>query len=254
MIQGRSIRLLQFALTIAACAAAGCQQKMASQPSFRPDQPSALFANGSSSRHPVPGTVARGHLQTDAALFTGRRELVVQAVQVAPAAAAVPVPGQQAPTGAGGTAAGDLQTLLAAEARNYRDLVNEFPYPVTDEMVHEGQDRFMIYCVVCHGAAGTGHGKIVERGYTVPPSYHIDRLRSAPVGHLFRVITDGFGSMPSYAAQIPVRDRWAIVAYIRALQLSQHFAVDKLTPEMRQQMAAKTQSHDSPALAKEITK
>jgi mono/diheme cytochrome c family protein len=81
----------------------------------------------------------------------------------------------------------------------------------------------MIYCVVCHDPLGTGHGTIVQRGYTPPPSYHIERLRTAPVGHLFAVISEGYGSMPSYADQIPTRDRWAIVAYLRALQASQHY-------------------------------
>ena len=95
----------------------------------------------------------------------------------------------------------------------------------------------MIYCVVCHDAAGTGRGKIVERGYTRPPSYHIDRLRRAPVGHFFRVITLGYGSMPSYAAQIPPRDRWAIVAFVRALQLSQHFPEDQLPADLRKRLA-----------------
>src|SRR3954452_23415421 len=91
----------------------------------------------------------------------------------------------------------------------------------------------MIYCVVWHDAMGTGHGKIVERGYTAPPSYHIERLRQVPVGHFFAVMTDGYGSMPSYANQIPPRDRWAIAAYIRALQLSQHFPEKELTDAMR---------------------
>jgi mono/diheme cytochrome c family protein len=93
----------------------------------------------------------------------------------------------------------------------------------------------MIYCVMCHDPLGTGQGKIVERGYTPPPSYHLDRLRKAPVGHLFAVISEGYGSMPSYSAQIPTRDRWAIVSYLRALQLSQHFPEEKLTAEMRQE-------------------
>ena len=97
----------------------------------------------------------------------------------------------------------------------------------------------MIYCVVCHDPLGTGQGKIVERGYTAPPSYHIERLRNAPVGYLFAVISEGYGSMPSYGAQIPVRDRWAIVGYLRALQASQHFpeaTADRIA--MRREMVA----------------
>ncbi len=101
--------------------------------------------------------------------------------------------------------------------------IETFPFPVTLDVVKHGQNRFMIYCVVCHDALGTGHGKIVERGYTRPPSYHIDRLRQAPVGHFFEVISKGYGSMPSYGSQVPPLDRWAIIAYIRALQTSQRF-------------------------------
>jgi hypothetical protein len=83
---------------------------------------------------------------------------------------------------------------------------------------------------------GDGDGLVPQRGFTFPPSYHSDRLRQAPVGHFFDVVTNGFGSMPSYAAQIPVRDRWAIVAYVRALQLSQHASLDDLPPDARAQL------------------
>ena len=85
-----------------------------------------------------------------------------------------------------------------------------------------GQERFDIYCSPCHGRTGEGDGMVVRRGYRRPPSFHEDRLRDAPVGHFFDVITNGFGAMPDYAAQITAADRWAIVAYIRALQLSEH--------------------------------
>jgi hypothetical protein len=95
------------------------------------------------------------------------------------------------------------------------------PFPVTRELLSRGQQRFNIYCSPCHSRLGDGNGMIVQRGYRAPPSYHTDRLRKAPLGHFFDVISNGFGAMPDYAAQIPVRDRWAIVAYIRALQLSQ---------------------------------
>lgn len=96
------------------------------------------------------------------------------------------------------------------------------PFQVTEDVLARGQERFDIYCAPCHGRVGDGNGMIVQRGYKRPPSYHIDRLRKAPVGYFFDVITNGFGAMPDYATQIPVRDRWAIAAYIRALQLSQN--------------------------------
>jgi hypothetical protein len=95
------------------------------------------------------------------------------------------------------------------------------PFPVTSEVLDRGQQRFNIYCAPCHSRVGDGNGMIVQRGYKRPPSYHIERLRKAPLGYFYDVITSGFGAMPDYSAQIAPRDRWAIVAYIRALQLSQ---------------------------------
>jgi cytochrome c553 len=96
------------------------------------------------------------------------------------------------------------------------------PFPVTREVLDRGRERFDIYCAPCHARTGDGNGMIVQRGYRRPPSYHIDRLRNAPLGHFFDVMTNGFGAMPDYAAQVSPYDRWTIVAYIRALQFSQN--------------------------------
>src|ERR1700691_4957083 len=96
------------------------------------------------------------------------------------------------------------------------------PLPVTDEVLARGRERFNIYCAPCHSRLGDGNGMIVQRGFRAPPSYHTERLRKAPLGYFFDVMTNGFGAMPEYASQIPARDRWTIVAYIRALQLSQN--------------------------------
>jgi mono/diheme cytochrome c family protein len=96
------------------------------------------------------------------------------------------------------------------------------PFPVTPDVLTRGQDRFNVYCTPCHGRVGDGNGFIPSRGLKRPPSYHIERLRKAPVGYFFDVMTNGFGVMPDYSAQIAPRDRWAIVAYVRALQLSQN--------------------------------
>jgi len=96
------------------------------------------------------------------------------------------------------------------------------PFPVTAEVLARGQQRFNIYCSPCHSEIGDGNGMIVQRGYKRPPSYHIERLRKAPIGYFFDVMTNGFGAMPDYSQQIQPADRWAIAAYIRALQLSQH--------------------------------
>jgi mono/diheme cytochrome c family protein len=97
-----------------------------------------------------------------------------------------------------------------------------FPYPVTDKVMARGHERFDVFCSPCHGRTGQGDGMIVRRGYRRPPSLHEERLRQSPVGHYFDVITNGFGAMPDYATQVKPEDRWAIVAYIRALQLSGH--------------------------------
>jgi len=95
------------------------------------------------------------------------------------------------------------------------------PFPVTADVLARGRERFNIYCSPCHSRLGDGNGMIVQRGFRAPPSYHTERLRKAPLGYFFDVMTNGFGAMPEYATQVPPRDRWCIVAYIRALQLSQ---------------------------------
>lgn len=101
-------------------------------------------------------------------------------------------------------------------------IADVFPFPVTAQVLERGQQRFNIFCSVCHGLAGYGDGMVVQRGFKRPPSFHVDRLRQAPAGHYFDVMTNGFGAMYDYRARISPEDRWAIVAYIRALQLSQH--------------------------------
>jgi len=104
------------------------------------------------------------------------------------------------------------------------------PMPVTPALLERGQQRFNIYCSPCHGEIGDGNGMIVQRGYKRPPSYHIDRLRKAPIGYFFDVMSNGFGAMPDYSQQVPPADRWAIAAYIRALQLSQHATAADVPP------------------------
>jgi mono/diheme cytochrome c family protein len=114
--------------------------------------------------------------------------------------------------------------------------VNALPFPLTAEVLDRGEQRYDIYCAPCHDVTGDGHGMIVRRGYKQPPSYHIDRLRQIPIGHFYDVMTNGFGAMPDYRAQIAPRDRWAIAAYIRALQLSQHASPSDLSPDDRQKL------------------
>jgi len=117
--------------------------------------------------------------------------------------------------------------------------VEAFPFPVTKDIIERGGQRFDIYCAPCHGRLGDGGGMIVRRGFRRPPSYHIDRLRNAPSGYLYGVISSGFGAMQDYAAQIEPRDRWAIVAYVRALQLSQNASIGDVPPEAREQLEAR---------------
>jgi mono/diheme cytochrome c family protein len=160
---------------------AGCRQDMHNQPKYRPLRPSTLFADGSSARQPIDGTVARGTLATDEALFTGKM---------------------------GGVA------------------VNEFPFAITPADLDRGQERFNIFCAPCHDQTGGGRGMVVQRGYRQPPSFHIARLKQVEHGYIFDVITNGFGVMPDYRTQINARDRWRIIAYLRALQLSQPTAAE----------------------------
>jgi mono/diheme cytochrome c family protein len=108
------------------------------------------------------------------------------------------------------------------------EFVTALPLELNRELLRRGQERFGIFCAPCHDAAGTGRGIVVLRGYRQPVSFHDDRLRASPVGYYFEVMTHGFGTMPNYAASVSPRDRWAIAAYIRALQLSQHARPDDL--------------------------
>ena len=108
-----------------------------------------------------------------------------------------------------------------------------FPFPITEQVLQRGQERYTVFCSPCHGRTGEGNGMIVQRGFRQPPSYHEDRLRNAPVGYFFDVMTHGFGAMQDYATQVPVADRWAIAAYIRALQASQRATVDEVPADHR---------------------
>jgi mono/diheme cytochrome c family protein len=116
--------------------------------------------------------------------------------------------------------------------------VAEIPLPVTRELLSRGRARYDIFCAPCHDRVGTGLGMVVRRGYRRPPSLHDERLRQAAPGYMYDVITSGFGSMPDYAEQIPPEDRWAIVAYTRALQLSQRASAADVPPEERARLDA----------------
>jgi Cytochrome c. len=198
-------RLHFFLLPFAFCLLAGCRMDMQDQPRLEAYEKGAI-------RKPVEGTVARGQLREDRQLYTGKKDAGATG---ATRGATTGGQSQAAPQQGAGNA---NQSALAT----YPDAVDTFPFPVTEAIVKRGQERYEIFCTMCHGPTGYGDGMIVRRGFRRPPSYHTDQLRQAPVGHYYDVITNGWGSMPSYSAMIPVADRWAIVAYIRALQLSQN--------------------------------
>ena len=169
---------------VAGLTGVACRQDMHDQPSYSPLESSSFYADGSASRPPIAGTVARGHLREDVELYTGR------------------LPG------------GSEEPAIA------------FPFPIDATVMARGQDMFNAYCSSCHGKTGAGDGMVVKRGFSRPPLLTEERLRTLPVGHFFDVITNGIGAMPDHAAQIGVEDRWAIIAYIRALQLSVSASVD----------------------------
>jgi mono/diheme cytochrome c family protein len=138
----------------------------------------------------------------------------------------------------GTVARGTLQDDAAFfTGKNGAAVVDALPFQLTAEVLDRGQQRFNIYCTPCHGLAGEGDGMIVRRGYRQPPSFHLDRLRQVPIGHFYDVMTNGFGAMPDYRAQVAPRDRWAIAAYVRALQLSQHAPAAELSAEERQKLS-----------------
>jgi mono/diheme cytochrome c family protein len=246
------LRVLVVALLSIVClSAVGCRQDMQDQPRYEVYESSKFFADGQASRPYVEGTIARGHLKDDKFFYQGKNGAQQQGAS-----------GPQS-LNAGGTRQGVLQTTMpnaqggaagqpggdvnvrgnvggkvggqAGEIQSQagKDAVNEFPFPVTKEVLDRGQERYQIYCSMCHGLTGYGDGMIVRRGFRRPPSYHDDRLRAEPVGHFFDVITNGWGAMPDYAAQIPPEDRWAIIAYLRALQLSRQVPASQVSPELR---------------------
>ncbi|MGE0043896.1 MAG: cytochrome c [Vicinamibacterales bacterium] len=175
-------------LGVLALAAAGCRQDMHDAPRLEAFEASPFFTDGRGSRSAPVGTVARGWLREDEALYTGKEN---------------------------------------------GEYVADFPFAISHDDLLRGQQRFNIYCTPCHGALGDGNGMVVQRGLRQAASYHNDRLREEKIGYFFDVMTNGFGAMQGYAEQVPVRDRWLIAAYIRALQLSQHAPVADVPAAMR---------------------
>lgn len=218
-----------FVAVLAAFTFTGCRQDMHDQPKYRPLRPVdqiGTISDGRSARPQVEGTVPRGELREDVEFYTGRTARSGQATGNLPASTAVQVPAEQAAGGATG----------------FQGFVSAFPMQITEADLDRGQQRFTIYCSVCHGPLGDGGGMVPRRGFRRPPSYHDDRLRNAPVGYFFDVITNGFGNMPDYSAQVEPADRWRIIAYIRALQLSQHAPVSDVPEGKRGELRNKVQA------------
>jgi mono/diheme cytochrome c family protein len=168
----------------------GCRQDMQNQPKFIPLRSSEFYSDRRSARYPVPGTVPQ------------LEDKVANVEQLDP----------------------NSYYLTGKHGNIYG---NELPLPSADpgdraRVLARGQERYNIYCTPCHSLVGDGNGMIVQRGYKRPPSFHEQRLRNAPLGYFYDVISNGFGGMPDYGSQVKPADRWAIAAYIRALQLSQH--------------------------------
>ncbi len=205
---------------LAALALGGCERAMHDmydQPRYKPLAPSSLFADGNSARMPPPGSMPSTE-GTAADTSSGRAGRVI----------GVPAAGPALPLDEQGhdLAQGDVGQQRSAS-----------PMPMTMALLQRGQERFDIDCAPCHGRSGNGDGMIVKRGFPAPPSYHSQRLREAPDSHFYQVITHGYGVMYPYADRVDPPDRWAITAYIRALQLSQHAPADRLDAQDRQRLA-----------------
>jgi len=173
-------------------ALAGCRQDMHDQPRFEPLEGSAFFADGRSARPLVAGTVARGHLELDPHLETGKLN---------------------------------------------GELARSFPFAITRERLERGRERYGIFCAPCHDGLGTGQGLVVRRGMKAPVSFHVERLRQAPAGYFFDVVTNGFGAMFDFSDRIEASERWEIVAYVRALQRSQDARLEDVPHEERASLA-----------------
>lgn len=215
---------------------AGCAQNMRNESRIKPYEPSTFFEDGQSSRPLLPGTVARGEERVDEQFYTG----MLTAPEPSETQAAEPATTPEASQDGGTTNGGQAGTPQSGAQGNQMPAAgtpaDTFPYPITREILDRGRARYNIYCAPCHALTGTGDGMIVQRGFSPPPSFHSQRLRQAPVGHYFDVITNGFGRMYSYSSRVPPADRWAIIAYIRALQLSQDAPIDELSADDRAQV------------------
>lgn len=247
----------------AVAALGGCERTfrdMYDQPRYKPLAASTLWEDGRASRAPVEGTVARS-AGTFAGATSGRAGVVPASPAVPPLAAIrdelrpTDVTGRRFTTGAPpqpGTAAAVAANEASASAmKSVREAITSAATspkvpggtgftmpPITSELLARGRERFDIFCAPCHSIAGDGDGFIARRGFPHPPSYHSDRLRSASDAHLYAVISEGYGAMYPYARRLVPSDRMAVVAYIRALQFSQHAPLYAVPADVRARLEA----------------
>ena len=253
-------RVRAIAASLAVLALAACQQRMAHPPYYRPLTETEFFPDRRSSRPLEEGVVHRAQLLDDDPLASGLTPAGKQ-VQTVSIMNDDGTP-RETKTGAG----------IPNKVENF---VAAFPFQITADDLRRGRERYQIFCMPCHGTAGNGRGKIVERGFLEPPSFHTravdaeeqafrDRqkrdhqdalglglsrgfnfyrlsvpLRDVPVGYIFEVISKGYGGMPDYASQIPIPDRWRIAAYVRTLQLSQAVDPARLPPDRKADLGGK---------------
>jgi len=211
-----------------------CRQDMHDQPRYKPLASSRFFADGKSARELLPGTVPRGAAENDTPFYTGRR--AGAAATPRPASPENTIPPPETPDKEQLAAWRAIRAAEAAGGASGREealYIDELPLPLTGAVLARGRERFGIFCAVCHDLTGSGNGMVVRKGYSQPPSFHSERLRAAKLGHFFDVITNGFGAMPSYASQLSPADRWAVIAYVRALQLSQWADLDSVPSDER---------------------
>ena len=266
-------RSLSSVLLVSLSLLTGCQQKMAQQPYFKPLEQSDFFPDGRSARPLEAGVTHRGqHLDSDP-LVTG----LTQAEWVR-----FWKRGEAKVDVAAGTAAEDREHAYGAPRFDPRAGQNhsnpavqiyatEYPFEITGRDLSIGADRYTTYCAVCHGPLGNGKGKVWERGYLKPTSYHTEKVeatepdetaqiplgysrgywkwdvqipvRDVPIGYIFEIITKGYGAMPDHASQIKPEDRWRIIAYVRTLQFSRRADVSKLPKELKDKVEAGAASH-----------
>jgi len=266
-MKNRRLGFSIFCLTLLLSILAGCQQKMGEQPMYKPYEPTTFFTDGRSNRPLELGVVHRAqHLDADPLVtgLTGEEWKRFWKRNDAPVEATAKTSDEDREHAYGAPRYDPRSDKKYSNAAKI--YVTEFPFAITGADLSRGAQRFTAYCAVCHGPLGNGKGKIWERGYLKPTSFHTEKvedhepdefgqirrgisrgywkwdieipMRDVPVGYYFEVITKGYGAMGDYAAQIPPADRWRIIAYIRALQLSQRADVASLPEDVRKKLNA----------------